>query len=229
MKYAFTFAAFAIYLTVLAWVIDGAGWVLLWPAISFLAVAAAYAGLGPVVFGKRPNGSLAPWAVLLLLPYLALTWLTWHLQRRLTREEPCNEIVPSLWLGRRPFAHELPASVVLVVDLTAEFAAPRWLRRRCRYVCLPVLDAFVPDEADVAALVGYVAARTDAVYIHCAQGHGRSALVAAAVLLARGLARDAAEAETLLRKARPGVRLKPSQRRLLARLSRPPHPKTEES
>jgi protein-tyrosine phosphatase len=218
MKYALTFGALAVYLAVLACALEGACWLLLWPAVSFLALAAAYAGLGPRVFGKRLDGSLAPWAVLLLLPYLALSWLVWHVQRRLSREDPCNEVAPGLWLGRRPFAHELPAGVLLVVDVTAEFAVPRWLRGRYRYLCLPTLDTFAPDEAALVALVGHVAASAEPVYVHCAQGHGRSAVVVAAVLLARGLARDAAEAETLLRTARPGVRLKASQRRLLERL-----------
>src|SRR5262249_39640038 len=87
------------------------------------------------------------------------------------------------------------------------------------YLCLPTLDNTAPEEGAVREMVAVLAGTTSAVYIHCAAGHGRSATVAAAVLLARGLASDVKEAEALLRKARPGVRLSPEQRHLLERLT----------
>ena len=59
----------------------------------------------------------------MLLPYLALTWFAWHLRRLVSRQPCCHEVAPGLWLGRRPLAREVPAGVVLLVDLTAEFCA----------------------------------------------------------------------------------------------------------
>jgi hypothetical protein len=44
-------------------------------------------------------------------------------------------------------------------------------------------------------------------------------MVAAAVILKRKLAADIKQAEALIRQARPTVRLKPSQRRLLERIA----------
>jgi protein-tyrosine phosphatase len=218
MKYVIVFSLFALYLLALAVLLGGLGWLLLWPAVSFLLLAAAYAGLGPRIYGKRPDGRLAWWAVLLLLPFLLLTWGLWHLARLFSKEACAHEVAPGLWVGRRPFAHELPPDVGLVVDLTAEFIVARGVTTGRSYLCLPTLDALAPDEGAVRELVAAVAGSTTAVYIHCAAGHGRSAMVAAAVLLARGLAADAKEAEALLRKARPGIRLTPSQRQLLERL-----------
>jgi protein-tyrosine phosphatase len=215
MKYTLVFAAFSAYLVVLAVHLGGLAWLLLWPALSFLLVAAAYAGLGPGVCGKRPDGGLACWAVLLLFPYLLLSWAVWHLQRLLSREAACNEVVPGLWVGRRPLAHELPPGTDLVVDLTAEFPEPRAVVVGRSYVCLPTLDALAPPVGPMRKLVQQVAAWPGTVYIHCAVGHGRSALVAAAVLLARGLAAGPKEAQQLVRKARPGVSLNRPQRRLL--------------
>src|SRR5262249_22991727 len=87
-----------------------------------------------------------------------------------------------------------------------------------RYLCLPTLDGMAPDEAGARTLIATVAAWEGIVYVHCAQGFGRSALVVAGVLVERGLARDADEALVLLRKARPGVHLRPVQRRMLDRL-----------
>ena len=224
MKYVVVFTLFALYLAGLAVLLEGWGWLLLWPALAFALVAAGYAGLGPGVFGKRGDGRLAWWAVLALLPYLLLAWTVWHLQRLLGREPCCHEVAPGVWLGRRPLGHEVPAGVVLVVDLTAEFFAARGVRAGRDYLVLPTLDGTAPDEARFRAVLAQLTGHAGPVYIHCAAGHGRSALLAAALLLARGLAADELQAEMLLRQARRGVRLKPAQRLLLRRLvaERPP-------
>jgi protein-tyrosine phosphatase len=221
MKYALIFSLIGVLLLLLA--VEGGGlcWFLLWPALDGLLLSGAYAGLGPRVCGKRADGRLAWWAVVLLLPYLGLTWLVWHLSWFVSRELPCHEVAPTLWVGRRPFAHELPPGVSLVVDLTAEFVAhPEVLRGRT-YLCLPTLDMSAPDEKAFQHLVSRVAGWQGIVYVHCAAGHGRSATVAAAVLIVRGLANSVEEAEELMRKVRPGIRLAPAQRSLLRRITRP--------
>jgi protein-tyrosine phosphatase len=218
MKYAVTFTLLGAYLIVLGVALGGLALLLLWPGLSFVLLGAAYAGLGPRLLGKRPDGRLAWWAMLLLFPYLLLTWGVWHLQRLLGREAACNEVAPGLWVGRRPFARELPPGVTLVVDLTAEFRAARGVGAGRTYLCLPTLDAGTPDERALRELAAQVAGWTGGVYIHCALGHGRSALLAAVVLMERGLAGDAKQAEALLRQARPGIGLKPAQRRLLRKM-----------
>ncbi|HTU93187.1 MAG TPA: hypothetical protein VMF69_24115, partial [Gemmataceae bacterium] len=134
-------------------VLQGAGWLLMWPSLSFLVVAAAYAGLGPCLLGKRGDGSMALWAVFLLLPYLLLTWSLWYVQRRFSREPCCNEITPGLWIGRRAIAQELPPRIDLVIDLTAEFPEPRRIRSGRPYFCLPILDGSVPPENELRELV----------------------------------------------------------------------------
>jgi protein-tyrosine phosphatase len=184
-----------------------AAWLLVWSGLSFCAVAAAYAFQKPRVFGKRPEGTLAWGPCLLLLPYLLLTWLIWYCQTRFTREAVCDEIAPGLWLGRRAAASELPPSVTLIVDLTSEFGEPRALRTGRAYLCLPTLDNAAPEQGAFRDAVQKVAAWEGGVYVHCALGHGRSALVAAAVLMARGLADGPEEALLQVKRVRPGVRL----------------------
>jgi protein-tyrosine phosphatase len=219
VKYAVVFTLFGAYLLVLAGALGGWAWLLAWPGASFLLLGAAYLGLGPRIYGKRPDGRLAWWALVPLFPYLLLTWVVWHLQRRLGKEPCASEVAPGLWVGRRPFPAELPPGVDLVVDLTAEFRPARGVTTGRDYLCLPTLDALAPEERPLAELVSRVASWPGVVYIHCALGHGRSALVAAGVLLARGLALDVESAERMIRQARPGVRLKRAQRRLLERLA----------
>ncbi len=186
----------------------------LWPGAAFLAVAAAYLHLGPRVLGKRLDGSLSLSRVLLLLPYFVLTWSVWRLLR-LGPERPHALVAPGLHLGRRAFAHELPDGIRLVVDLTAEFSRSPEPQGRWEYVCLPTLDAFVPELDACVALVERVARNPGPVYIHCAHGHGRSAMIAAAVMVRRGLAKNADEAQRALKQARPGVHLSSSQRGVL--------------
>jgi protein-tyrosine phosphatase len=127
-------------------------------------------------------------------------------------------VTPGIWLGRRPYLKELPPGIGLVIDLTAEFPAERALRREIPYLCLPVLDAFVPSDAAFLDAVDRVMRETRPVYIHCAMGRGRSASLAAAIAIKKGLAVDVESAEQLLRKTRGGVRLNRLQRAQVRRL-----------
>ncbi|MFY2559393.1 tyrosine-protein phosphatase [Corallococcus terminator] len=211
LKYSFVFGVFATLLGVLAFQLRGLGWGLLWPALSFSLVAVAYAGAGPAVFGKRADGRMQPWALVVLLPYLLMTWATWRLARRLSRESVHDEVAPGIVIGRRLLAGELPEGTRTVVDLTSEFIEPEGIRSVEHYVCLPILDATAPSIERLASHLESWAALPTPLYIHCAQGHGRTGMVAAAVLMARGLAPDARQALAMVQKARPGVRLSAAQ------------------
>lgn len=190
MRYAIVFAILTVVFVVDAALIGDWGWLLLWPATSFLVVALAYAGLGPGLLGKRMDGTIAPWALALHLPYFALTWGLWHAQRRLSRAVPAQEVAPGVWVGRRVLPHELPAGVTLVVDLTGEFRELAGVRAGRTYICVPTLDATAPGPADLGRAVATVAKWDGPVFIHCALGHGRTGMFAAAVLVARGLVPD---------------------------------------
>jgi len=198
-------------------VLGGGAWLLVWPAVSVAVVGLGYLGLGPGIFGKRPDGSLRAPHFALLLPYHAVAWLRMNADGWLRREPPWHEVAPGLFLGRQVPARALPPATRIVVDLTAELPAPAGLADGREYHCLPALDTSVPRYEEFAALARRIAGEPAAVYVHCAAGRGRSATFAAAVLLARGLAQSPAEAESRLRAARPGVRLHAAQRALLAR------------
>ena len=200
----------------LAWRDQNIPWA--WLAVSFVAVLVAYVGVGPKLFGKRAkDGSFALWAVAFWLPYFLLTWSIWYLGRWVRRKPHSHEIIPGLWLGAWPdTAKRLPPNTALVVDLTAEFPrrAKAW-----EYLCLPTLDADAPTPEALRTAVAAIENASGSVYVHCAAGHGRSATIVAAVLIARGLAKDLDDAEAQPQRIRPGVRLTPPQRRLLTQHS----------
>lgn len=207
----------------LAWLaLERGGWrlALLWPAADCAAVAAAYFGAAGRVFGKEPDGSMRGPRTWFMLPFLAVVRAVWRLEVALSRERCWDEVAPGVLLGRRPREGEHPPEVDLVVDMTSEFPKPGYHPASAAYHCLPTLDAFVPDAEAFLGLVD-AAAAARRVFVHCAQGHGRSAAFVAALLVRRGLAAGVGEAMELIRRARPACRLNHAQARLVA-LARTP-------
>ena len=191
----------------------GPWWLATWPAAAFGLVAACYGGWGPGPLGKRADGTIGGRAVVLLLPYFLYAWGVWRLRQAVTSEPAANEVADGVWVGRRPSdARELPPGTAVVVDLAAEFPAAVSVRSHAGYLSVPTLDGTATDATRMAAAVRRLESAGAVAYIHCAFGHGRSAALAAAVLVRRGLAPDVPAAEALMRCRRPGIRLKPSQR-----------------
>jgi protein-tyrosine phosphatase len=182
---------------------------LLWTAFSFAAIAWGYAGLGVRIFGKRPDGSLHWLPKALLFPFLAYTWAIWHFSRLLSREPAVTLVNPDLTIGRRLLPSEVPEDFDHYVDLTAEFPEPRAIRSLPGYRSFPILDAAIPPAAELSRIARQLV--KGKVYIHCAQGHGRTGLFALALLFHRGLIRTPEEGLILLQKLRPGLRLNRAQ------------------
>jgi len=190
-------------------------WVLLWPAAVMVAVAIVYLAKAPRAFGKRADGSL-PWLAWLVWgPWFLYMWIGHELARRATREPVANEVAPRIWVGRRPRPGELPPNVTIVVDLCAEFPASRAVEQRT-YLTIPTLDATSPTSDELVRAVDAVLATGGDAFIHCAFGHGRSATVAAAVLVRRGDA-TLENVEALMKAKRPRIGLNGIQRAALRR------------
>ncbi len=206
----------------MAW---AAGWMwpwgapLLWITAAYLIAGVAYFTGRPLLLGKRSDGSVTPWIAAVSIPYLVLCFAA-SLVRRLWGEPAWNEVAPGLFVGRRVSGRELPPGIDLVVDLTSEFPEPPSVRAGRAYRCLPTLDGCASDPAAFAALAQEVAATPGRVFVHCAVGHGRSASLAAAVMILRGQAADVDSAEALMKRARPGIGLKGAQRRIVTLATR---------
>ena len=183
---------------------------LLWFGFSFMVLGLAYWLRRVALLGKRPDGSIAWWSWLALLPLHLLIHVVWHLARLCTRERSIDFISEQFAVGRRLSPTELPPAVELVVDLTAEFPEPTGVRQGRDYRLFPILDASVPD---IRALREFIASLPDVItYVHCAQGHGRTGLFSIAYLVQRGVCATAAEALAVLTAARPGIVLNREQR-----------------
>jgi hypothetical protein len=170
----------------------------LWPvrfvawnaALAFALVAIAYLGAGTAILLKRADGtrSLLGWP--LLWPYFLLCGFSFWLYRVTGREPAFAQVVPNLYLGRRLTPREVRQVTAIgwqaVLDLAVEFAEVRVLRRLSGYRSLPVLDATAPSWDQLLGAVDWLKEQVTRgpVLVHCALGHGRSATVVVAYLLA---------------------------------------------
>lgn len=214
MKYGILFSLIATLLIVVTVRSGGWSYLLLWPATSFSVVALGYLHLGAWVYGKRPNGLLSLFNQLLLFPFLIYLSTVWNLVRLVQRERPYHQLTPNVFIGRRLRSHEVPDMFENVVDLTCEFnETPRL--RSLTYRSFPILDASTPTPVQLMEWVNQVAGLNGTTFIHCAEGHGRTGLFAASLLLKIGLSKTPEEALSLVQSKRPSVRLSKGQFELL--------------
>jgi protein-tyrosine phosphatase len=206
------YLAGAALVAVLAFLLRGPAWFLLWPASALSIVAAAY-GSGQTAAFHKATGRIAPFYLALLAPYLAGAWLSsrWH-----TRGRPvAHEIAAGVWLGRLPRPAERDAlGIASVVDLTAELPFDP---RGVVYRGVPMLDLVAPTPTQLALAVKAIeelSARRPTL-VCCALGYSRSALAVAAWLVGTGQAPDSLAAVEQIRRRRPWIVLPPPD---LARL-----------
>ena len=214
-RIGFLFALIAVLLVLLGPIRGGWYYAAIWPALSFVVAGSGYWKFGPRVYGKRLDGTLAWSRYPVLLPYFIYSWSVWHIFRLIKTENPYEELLPDVLIGRRLLPAELPEHVDRVLDLTAEFPEPAAIRRKVGYLCFPILDASAPSSRELVNLAKSLDRESGVLYIHCAEGHGRTGLVAAAVLLQRGIAESPAAAIARLKVVRPRVRLNTAQRTCL--------------
>ena len=191
------------------------GWLLLvtWLGANFVALGIAHERGAHDVFGKRANGTLPLWSWALFFPLLGYTTAVWHLVRLFSREPAQSVITEDLVVGRRLLPFEVQGEFASYVDLTAEFTEPTAIRESVSYYSFPILDGSSPTPDALRQAV--MSLRPGRIYIHCAQGHGRTALFAAAVLLRFGVTHSAEDALRMLKALRPGIRLSKKQDRCI--------------
>ncbi|HVK72801.1 MAG TPA: hypothetical protein VM734_05750 [Kofleriaceae bacterium] len=180
---------------------------LAWLGGCFVAVGIAYVANWPGVFGKRPTGRLRLVHQLALLPFVAVTTLVWHLARLTSREPRVHVLTPRVRVGRRLLASEMPAEVTFVVDLTAELPRTHDVQG---YLCVPILDGGIARIDLVRRAIANIPA-SGVTLVHCAQGHGRTAMFAACLLIEQH-GHSPQTAIEAIASARPRARMSRAQR-----------------
>jgi len=192
-----------------------AGWPwaapLLWPALSFAIAATGYAGAGPGIYGKK-DGRLPLRMRAIMGPMLLGQTLSLRHYRK--QCAPWDRGAPDLLMGRMLDAGEarnlLACGVTAVLDLTAEFSETEALRQAA-YRNLPILDLTAPTRAQLSSGVDFIREHSanGVVYVHCKVGYSRTAAFVGAYLMAEGHAGSADQAMECMRKARPGLVVRP--------------------
>jgi hypothetical protein len=209
------YLAATVVLAVTACVLGRSAWLLWWPVVALAVTAIGYLTLGPALYGKR-DGRLPLSTRLLLLPLLLgqQTSLVYYARR----PRAIDRVTDRLWIGRRLTGREVPllheAGVGAVVDLTCEFTEPRPMRR-FNWLNVPVLDLTPPTDQQICQAVAFIAATDTPVYVHCKAGYSRTAVIAAAYLLASGEVSSVDEAVQRLKAARSRIVVRPEARRAI--------------
>lgn len=206
MKYGILFGTVSVLLIFLAVIYRGLCFLCLWPAISFAMIASGYLFFGPKVYGKSSKGRLSLFNVFLLLPYLLYMWSVWFLIRLVKTEPAYDQLTDRIFIGRRLLQNEFPDKFDHVIDLTCEFSEPK-AARNVNYHSFQILDGFVPDATQLAEWSKAAAEFGGTIYIHCAEGHGRTGLFATVLLMQLEVFSDVNEALDFVKSKRPLVRL----------------------
>ncbi len=201
-------------------VVAGQGWytatlVSLWCTGAAVLLFLAYEENDSTCFSKQEDGRLPLISWIVFSPYLIPLWTRQIFLTRLSRENSHDKLVDGIFIGRRPSRlRDIPSRTAVCVDLVAEFpASPAELNYEGRYVSFPILEAsFRSCEALIACIDSLP---ESGLYIHCAQGHGRTGFFSCALLLRRCTAKTLPEAEAMVARVRPGVKLRKGQREFL--------------
>ena len=195
---------------IVLWHVAGTGF-----AVS-LAATSALARHTTWLLGKHKDGTISGLNRVIFWPYFAGLQAKLAIQRRYSTEPAWNRITDTYYLGAWPSEESLvPAVHPSVLDVTCEL--PLQVRPPA-YKMIPVWDTHAPSPEQIDIGVAWAQQQERAgrkVLIHCAHGHGRSATMLCAIVIANGQAKTIAEAEAMLKKERPRVRLNNRQRESL--------------
>ncbi len=202
-RYAFAFALIGLSGIIFGSAAGIAGTPLIWLGAAFLSVGANYAFPQQFTVLRKQHGHLGWSRKLLLLPYFMMLDGTWHILRKTSSEAPFVELIEGIFIGRRLLRTEYPR-VTTLVDLTSEF--DEHVPRGASLLAFPILDGAPAEPSTLRRMAREIAASARPIYIQCAQGHGRTSMVAAAVLIEIGAAQDVATALDMIGAVRPDAK-----------------------
>jgi protein-tyrosine phosphatase len=125
-----------------------------------------------------------------------------------------DEVVPGVLIGRklnnREAEEAVRSGVTAVLDLTSEFSEAKPFLST-RYLNIPILDLTAPTQEQLRQMAEFIEQNRGSgkVYAHCKIGYSRSAGAVGAYLIDSSRATSAEQAIEILRRARPGIIIRP--------------------
>ncbi|CAL4911538.1 unnamed protein product [Urochloa decumbens] len=159
----------------------------------------------PWILGKNSVGRFPLWSIVLFGPFLMLARTYAKVKRYMRKESVYDNIVEGLYLGGWPFLlKHLPPGSPSVIDCTCELPRSSFVPAD-EYLCLATWDTRAPTPYQIELAARWACRKRSEgkpVYVHCAFGHGRSACVVCAILVALGVAETWKDAENIIRERR---------------------------
>lgn len=149
-----------------------------------------------LIINKQRNGSINPLLLIINLPWLILTWNIFKLQILCSKENFCDQIEDTnIWISRRPTSKDDISKFEIIIDLTSEFLS---YKTNNQYISYPNLDGHILKNQPIISNFN----KDKKTLIHCANGHGRSALFTAILLKENGVCSSIKESLNLIIKSR---------------------------
>ncbi|MCK5855743.1 MAG: dual specificity protein phosphatase family protein [Sulfurovaceae bacterium] len=174
-------------------------YLLLWLILNLMVMTMAYAlNNQKLILDKKEDGLVSLFLLLINLPWLLFSWSVFALQMLISKESRVDKIIgSSIFIASRPSTNFDYSSYDIVVDLTSEFLKNR--TKGVEYISYSNLDGMPLSKSyeNVAIF------QNKKVLVHCANGHGRSALFVAGLLVDLELVENFEEGLALIKKSRP--------------------------
>ena len=149
-----------------------------------------------LIINKQKNGSINPILLIINFPWLLLTWSLFKLQIICSTEKFCDQIEGTkIWISRRPTHKDDIRQFELIIDLTSEFLS---YTTNNQYISYPNLDGHSLSKLPIVTEFD----KEKTTLIHCANGHGRSAIFTAILLKENGTCSTVKKSLELIIKSR---------------------------
>ncbi|WP_286233679.1 diacylglycerol kinase family protein [Thalassotalea sediminis] len=198
-----------------------------WIGLSLASVSLAYIFDIPSTFRKKSNGSIPLYIRWVFIPFLLGAQLYNSWARKNDSVPAIQKINEHLYLACRLFPSDMERlkqeGIHGILDVTAEFDGVDWSAESAgfNYLNIPVLDHKAPSKRKLIHAINWLESQrrqNKNVVVHCALGRGRSVMVVAAYLLAKGSADSTADALNIIKKIRETAGLNNHQLRKLNKL-----------